>query len=297
MTFKRPTNNRRRQQNTQGNEPEIFGDFCQKKFVKLNRMMCDKVFNILNQHFKFDKKQPVELDLNELTPEYMVTIERKNIHNFLLFLVKIDGKNYNIFIKNINGKLIFYSVKFCFDDKLYRGTLFNGSLVKNKHGFWLYYINDLLYLQDKYIQRYKMTQKLNIITEILKTGYVYDDFLNVCHIQLDSFFLFNNVQFLDESKKLILIPDRYEMKSFYFHLLFEENKENIKPNNGVTKDFELREMHIKEVFGLFENNEFVDIAYIRLKKHHMELVNRIKTSRVYVKCEYNSHMKSWEVVK
>ena len=266
------------------------------KFLKLDRETCDKVFNILNKHFGFDKKQPVELNLNELTPEYMVTIEKENSHNFQLFLIKIDGKNYNIFIKNMNGKLAFYAVKFCFDDNLYKGTLFNGSMVKNQHGFWLYYINDILYLQDKYVQRYKMTQKLEIISDILKTGYMYDDFLNVCHIQLDSFFLFNNVQFIDKTQKLLFIPEIYEMKSYHFQLEFkEENKENI--NTNEIKNYELKGMDIKEVFGLYENNKMIDIAYIRTKQHHINLVNKIKNGRVFVNCKYNEHMESWEVLE
>lgn len=297
MPFKRPTNNRHnKQQNKPRNDPEMFGDFCEKKFLKLDRATCDSVFGILNKHFGFDKKQTTELNLNELTTEYMVTIKKENTHNFQLFLIEIDGKKYNIFVKNVNGRLAFYSVKFCFDDNLYRGTLFNGSMVKNQHGFWLYYINDILYLQNKYVQNYKMSKKLEIISDVLKNGYVYDDFLNVCHIQMDSYFLFNNVQFIEKTCKLVFIPEHYNMKSYHIVLrMDDEDKENVIPT-GV-KEFEMREMNIKEVFGLYENGKFVDIAYIRVKTYHMELVNRIKTSRVYVNCEYNSHMKSWEILE
>ena len=232
MPFKRPTNKRNnqsnKQRNDQRNDQEIFGDFCEKKFLKLDRNTSDRVFDILNNHFGFDKKQTSELNLNELTTDYMVTIEKENTHNFQLFLIEINGKKYNIFIKKINGRLAFYSVKFCFDNNLYRGTLFNGSMVKNKHGFWLYYINDILYLQDKYIQKYNMSKKLEIISDVLKNGYVYDDFLNVCHIQMDSYFLFNNIQFIEKSCKLIFIPEQYNMKSYSMDLrLNEENKENV----------------------------------------------------------------------
>ena len=291
MTFKLPV-----RYNKHGNDQEKFGDFCEKKFVILDKEICDKVYNILNKHFRFDKKQPMELDINKLTPDYMVTIEKENAHEFQLFLIKIEGKNYNIFIKNINGRLAFYTVKFCFDDNLYRGTMFNGSMVKNKHGFWLYHINDILYLQDKYIQKYKLSCKLEIISDILKNGYIYDDFLNVCYIQLDSFFLFNNIQFIDKTCKLLFIPERYDMKTYEFVLKKDsEDKENIKPSGE--KSFELKEMDIKEVFGLYDNREFMGIAYIKKKSHHIELVNRIKTSRVHVTCKYNNHMESWEILE
>ena len=75
----------------------------------------------------------------------------------------------------------------------------------------------------------------------------------------------------------------------------EETNKKIISTTDI-KEYELREMDIKEVFGLYENRNFVDIAYIKTKKQHLELVEKLKAGNVYVKCKYNNLVESWEIL-
>ena len=291
--------NNQRYQNPQQNFkeiPETFSNFCKKKCASLSKDVQQILYTQITQQYGFQQKNNTPLqDIQEITKDYLITINKKNKFPFMLFLTRIQNKNYSIFIYNNKGQLHFYSVKFAFSNDLYNGTLFTGELVKNKKGCWIYYLNDLVYYKNEYYMNDKLSNKIKLLAEIMKSEYEFDEFMNVCHIQIRSYFLFNHLRFITNDCQILFVPE-YDEQNIYSYNVVVPKKEVIKTQNNDEKKFKIQKTGMVDVYELYElkTNKFDSIA----------CVNKLKTSRFLkeqfqdkdsfvINTKYSEYFKSW----
>jgi len=49
---------------------------------------------------------------------------------------------------------------------------------------------------------------------LLKNEYEFDDYMNVCHLQIKGFLLFNHLQFIKKDCKLLFVPEYFNDKIY-----------------------------------------------------------------------------------
>ena len=261
--------------------------FCDKKASSLDnntlREICKQLkfkytYNLEKQRFEI----LTDVNIHSLKENpHLVSFKLKG-HNFLLFLTTIKGKKYCLFIEKKNDNNIkIYSVKFRFDIDLYNGTLFEGILTVNSKQCWIYFINDIYCMNGDRINKIPFSKRLENISNILKMKYKYNDFMNVCHIQMQSFFLYHHLEMIkkDSDKQIIFHPECGTHKFIYYM-----NKVPVKVHNIINREmvFEIRATYLPDVYELwcFKNNKF--------SKNSIATVSTLKTS-LFVRKIFKEH--------
>jgi hypothetical protein len=195
-----------------------------------------------------------------LTSKYYTFLNKKNVNNlkenhfqvslstfgkkFILFITRYNTKKYCIFINKKNDAMTVTQLKF--NDDIFKGTLFDGELVKNENGKWIYLINDIAYYKGENIITKSFIERQNIIDNILK-----DDHDNDINNISQTFYIskkmyFDNCHIKDLVEKYMNCLN-YKCAGLYFKNInnFSDNYLFIFPecrsdskilNNGITVD-------------------------------------------------------------
>ncbi len=113
-------------------------------------------YNFLNENnIHYLKNKPYKVCLNTFGQKY------------LLYLTKYDNKKYCIFINRKRQDMIY--IRFRFSAELFTNTLFDGELIKNSEGEWIYAITDILSYQGENIKETKtLNERLDILNDIME---------------------------------------------------------------------------------------------------------------------------------
>ena len=131
------------------------------------------------------------------------------------------------------------------------------------------------------VNKISFSERLENISNILKMKYKYNDFLNVCHIQIQSFFLYHHLEMIKKnSDKQIIFHPEYGTHKFIYYM----NKTPIKVNNIINREmvFEIRSTYVPDVYELwcFKNN--------KLSKNSIATISTLKTS-LFVRKIFEEH--------
>lgn len=288
-------NNNRQPQKIFKPHQETFTNFCQNKCVSIDDNIKRILYNQITQQYQFEHKPVLKLENQMPHPEYLVTINKKNKYNFLLFLTRIHNKNYSVFVYNNKGQLHFYSVKFNFSEELYNGTLFKGELVKNQKECWIFYISDLVYYKQQYHFNNRMSNKLQLLAKILKEEYEFDDFLNVCHIQIKSYFTFNHLHFIKKDCQILFIPEHFQDHIYSYDIVLPK-KEVVQIKNNEVMEFEIVKTDTSDVYELYDINtkRFDSIACVNKLRTSLYLREQFEDKDSFItKAKYSVYFKSW----
>ena len=94
---------------------------------------------------------------------------------YLLYLKKIDGKNFVFFINRKTGQII--KAKFTFMASLFEGTLAEGELVRTGEdgtGDWIFLINDLIYYEGADWMKKPWEKRNETLQEMIQKKYRHD---------------------------------------------------------------------------------------------------------------------------
>lgn len=273
--------------------------FCDKKSSLLDNNTLREICKQLKFKYTYNlEKQRFEIldsgNIHRLNEKPHLVSFKLQGHNFLLFLTTIKGKKYCLFIEKKNDNNIkIYSVKFRFDTDLYNGTLFEGILTVNSKQCWIYFINDVYCMSGDRINKIPFSKRLENISNILKTKYKYNDFMNVCHIQVQSFFLYHHLEMIKQKsdKQIIFHPEHGTHKFIY-----SMNKIPVKITNIINKEmvFEIRDTYLPDVYELwcFKNNKLcknsiATVSSLKTSLFVRKLFKERKTKNpIYVVCKY-----------
>jgi len=205
--------------------------FCSR--IGYNIKMDDakkKIMDDLESIFKFKVIQKHNEKYNEtfipkLTNNPHLVSVRTNGNPYLLYLTKFNFVNQCIFIdKKVQSGYFLPRIilsKFRFDDSLFEGTLFDGEMVKDRDGNWIFLICDLIGYKGVYQENINLVKRLNILYDIFQNQYMKDEY-DVCHFQIKKYFKYEEIENVIGE----FIPQlRYTCRGIYFKPLFLKFKD------------------------------------------------------------------------
>ena len=284
----------------------LFGNLT----YKISKILLNECRQIFFEKFKFYLPEPVNLKKYHsfLNEKYLLRIKKKNTILIILFLIKINQKNYNICI--INKK--FYFIHLLFDDKIYvNGTVFIGDLIEQNNN-WFFFINDLIYLNGNILlKKKKFSKRLILCHDILRNKYKIKDKKNLnanfltFYIKLTGYFLFNHFDLI--KKNTVLFKSENDVIDFYYNhdddfsyngggSNSNNNKKHLKIINNQEKLFMVKKTQQTDVYLLYEINshEEFDILGIFSKKQSNYLKHIFKKVNTQtLLCQYNNFFNCW----
>jgi hypothetical protein len=257
-------------------------------------------------------------NLNEIkTNKYYITSHIQGL-NFLLLMIKIKDKNYNILISkkelrynleqnNINDLKMYYFELNNINDEYYNGTIFDGRIIKNnimliQECYIFNSINMLnINLQDKFKKINKCFDYLNNNLDNLNFKlcdiYEYKDSLQLINSIKTSEFKINGFIFLPyfTNPHYIYVNDN-EFEIFK-NKTFSINASNIKSNNLSHSVFLMKKTNIPDVYELFNVNDInikEGIAHIpNIKSSHFFRDLFKKKNMIQVPCLKSEKFNKW----
>ena len=254
-------------------------------------------------------------NINDLSKNQYLLTFKTNGNPFYLFLTSVNDKNYSLFIDYSNpNNIIIYNVKLRFNCELYYDTIIDGELLLNEKNNWIFMLNNILYIKGEYIGNKLLGYRISILSDILRNQYKFDDFLNHCHLQLRSYFLYNHLELLSttQNSNLLLVPE-YSNKPI-LHFIIKNLHKNEKIINNLSlnmdkikeKKYYVIQTNTPDVFELYneevEDNKdkyFKGIACLSTKNQSFymkKLFDEIKQNQkgIWINFIYNKLLKGWE---
>ena len=271
------------------NNKNDFSYFCHKKYIILDDQTKKGLIEQFMNRFKFNGIKIEQLtNINNLNPNYLVSFEKSNKINCLLFITTYNNKKYSVFM--IGNDI--YSVKFRFDSELYNGTLISGEISKNKKDCWIFYVNDMIYYLGNYVQLQQLSNRLELCHDFIRNKYAFDDFMNVCHVQMKSYFIFNHLKFVKKDCRLIFHPEYSNNLTFYYDIKFEDKENKISKKE---KQFLITRID-ENTYNMFilETKEHFDLLGITSIEMSNNLTKIFKNkNNLILNCKYSNLVQSW----
>lgn len=149
---------------------------------------------------------------------------KTNGNPYLLYLTRHNFVNQCIFIDKKIQQGYFLPrmivVRFRFDDRLFAGTMFDGEMIKDANGRWIYMISDLLAHEGKYMENIGLVKRVNIVYDELENRFVEDEF-DVCHFQVKRYFKYGSMNSLMDLASQL----PYTCRGIYFKPLYLKFKD------------------------------------------------------------------------
>ena len=208
------------------------------EFKTLPLSFCSReAHNVVNNEIK-------ELIMNNLK-KYDISINTKRAYilnsKSIYFIektqhiisIKSSGTNYYLFLTNINNiNYCFYidrkikngytypriiSIKYGFDDTVFKDTLIDGELVKHQDedNSWMFLISDIIILKGEKLSCNIIT-RFNKLYSLLKQDYTVNEDLDICPLVVKKLFLYKDYDYLITQ----FIPClKYRTNGLYFNSL------------------------------------------------------------------------------
>ena len=252
---------------------------------------------------------------------------------YLLFLTQINNVNYCFFIdKKIKEGYDYpkiFILPYQFDSELYKGSLFECELIRDKQNNWLISIGDIYYLKGKNLNKMIIIDRMNSIHQIFTDNYHGSPFSEICPIQIKKYFDYKDINDCFEN----FIPKLpYQIRGLYFVpfktkyskiLYLIPRDKMIQGGNQYKKSHETKSQGTKIIGKSIKKNYQTfrimktlkpDVYELYLKdndslsKQGIALVQTIDTSQflitlfkdkgqcdeVYVNCKLDENFNKWE---
>ena len=257
---------------------------------------------------------------------------------YLLFLTQINNTNYCFLIdKKTNNKYNYPKiliVPYDFHNDLYKGTLFECELIKDKNNNWLLGINDIYCSEGKNLNKVIIIDRINTVNSILDTKFKQSNYSNICPIFVKKYFDYNLIRYVKDKfipslpyniRGIYFIPLRVDYSNIlYLFSKSDGNSQNMNTMNTIiknntntmntmnnsnqsndTKVFRIMKTMKPDVYELYlkDNNNLIKkgIALIQTTELSQKVLSYFKdkdpTIEVKVECNYDKHFKKWKPVR
>ena len=231
-----------------------------------NIKIIQKHFDVLNES-NFKK-------LNEIP--HLVSL-KTNGNPYLLYLTKHNFTNLSIFIdKKIQPgyflpRMIITYLQF--DDHLYDNTLFEGEMIKDNDGKWIFIINDIYIYKNKLLVKNNILNRIDLINNILNNNF--NNKSSICSFEIKKYFKYDDMKYLIEefSKKL-----NYTSRGIYFTPLYFKFKTILYNfDDSLINTVKKVKYQNNDEFMLMKNNKITN-AKPRQKENTRSKINIVNTS-------------------
>jgi len=235
---------------------------------------------------------------------------------YFLYCTQINDVNYCFLIdKKIKDGYKFpkiFLVHYRFESEIFNGTLFETELLRDNCNKWHLLIGDIYIYKGEKLDNKQITERMNIINDIILNKYIDDTFCNICPIKIKRYFDINQIKYITEEfidkldyrvRGLYFVP----LKTSYAKILYifkddEYKKSNYK--NKTTINFKIVKTIKPDVYELYLNNE----TKSSIIKHSYASIPNIKTSLwlkelfdqkedIIVECKLNKRFNKWSPIK
>lgn len=245
----------------------------------------------------------------------MLACLRSNGNPYYMFLTQYNDKNLCIFVdKKIQTS---YSLPrmvcafFQIQSSLFKGSVFDGEMVKDSNDNWMFLINDVLALGGTAMASVNFCDRLAAIHDALKTKFR-ESSVDVCKFQVKKYAT------VDKLQDLLDVQLPYTNRGIVFKPLYSKFQDMqfnfddsvVKPVNRETKivksefvsDLRLLQKKIAVSRGPCVDN-YTSVegdVFVRTLKHALFMrtlfVNQPVNKTVEVECIWNSNFNMWELV-
>ena len=235
---------------------------------------------------------------------------------YFLFCTQINDVNYCFLIdKKIKDGYKFpkiFLVHYRFESEIFNGTLFETELLRDNCNKWHLLIGDIYIYKGEKLDNKQITERMNIINDIILNKYIDDTFCNICPIKIKRYFDINQIKYITEEfidkldyriRGLYFVP----LKTSYAKILYMFNDDEYKKSNYKNKttiNFKIVKTIKPDVYELYLNNE----TKSSIIKHSYASIPNIKTSLwlkelfdqkedIIVECKLNKRFNKWAPIK
>jgi len=235
---------------------------------------------------------------------------------YLLFCTQINDTNYCFLIdKKVKDGYEYpkiFIVHYRFDPHLFKGTLFETELIRDKHNKWGLLIGDMYNYKGESLQNTQIHERVNKCITILEEEYINDSFCNICPLMIKKYFDYHQTEDI-LSNFVPSLP--YRIRGMYFvplkpsyskilYLFGDNDYKQVNSTKKKTINFRVIPTITPDVYELYLYNE----QKTNLEKHSYASIPDIKTSRwikeltdtkdeVIVECKYHTSFKKWMPLK
>lgn len=147
--------------------------------------------------------------------------------NYFLFLTKINGVNNALFIdcKTKQGYTLprIITAEFRFSDDLFKGTVFDGEIVRDREDNWMFLISNIVALRGRVVVA-NFVARINLIYKVLAESYKPDPIIDICPIKVKKVYRYSDYDRLI----LMYIPNHeYEIKGMFFNSLTNKHSNHL----------------------------------------------------------------------
>ena len=296
----------------------------------------EKIMDILKKKYNINFKSNRAMILTSKTVNYLrnphfISVKTTGT-NYFLFLTNIDTINYAFYIDRKVKQGYTYpriiSVKYSFNDDVFKDTLLDGELVKDKDNNWMFLISDLI-LAEGVLLKQNISYRINYLYQLLNKKYREDKHTDICPLVVKKFF---NYSQYNELIALFLPNLTYGVRGLYFnslntkhanHLFLypqdkdsnsnksnksnksNESNELIKKQDEINKEFKSLTFQIKstiqpEIYDLYyknDTNELIKFDTARVANlKSSKLISKLfkENDNVFVNCKFNPKFAKWE---
>ena len=227
---------------------------------------------IIKKHFdKLDAHQLGRLQKNP----HLVCL-RSNGNPYYLYLTRYQNTNQCFFVdKKVQGgyhlpRIIISKLRF-HDSLFAKDTLFEGEMVKDVHGNWVYLIHDLIAYQGVHLEKENIVKRINIVYDILSTCFVSDE-TDVCFVQVKKYVTCDKI---NELVYDVMPTPPYTCRGMYFKPLFMKFIDVLMNFDDTLIKKVHRVKYQGANQGFLENKDAVVLAQPRAQeaKHTLEVVH------------------------
>lgn len=233
--------------------------------------------------------------LNDLYKLYGIKIIQKHYHkidennikyitsNPHLCSLRSNGNPYYMYFTTYNDIPIIYFidkkvhpgyqkprillVRGLFCESLYNNTLIDGEMVKTRGNKWVFLMNDVMVYEGKHLTNVVLSERLNILYNLLETKYTPDETIDVCSYKIKTYYTVckeSLMKLIDISKDL-----DYTCRGIYFwsyHLKFKPKLYNFNEEQIISvvrkvkdeTDFQLKPSEPIQIDTNSQNDESKD---------------------------------------
>ena len=305
-------------------DTELKGQIKEFLWDKAKTRPMDKNYRILNKG-----------SLQHLTKyPHLVTLSTYG-KKFLLCMIKIEDKNHTIFIDRKREMMIYMPMGF--DKNLYQGTIFDGELMKDNDGQWIYFVTDIHLYKGKGTYMKPLQERIEIVKDILENQYIINE-MDFCTFEMKEYFSYAFLEDLSNGYRQrlnykcsgLIFKNQIKSEKALLYIFMENRTNTIQPQSTTSfvnvpikpkikvvdsallddedfiaenRVFLLKTTELPDVYELYaldkdQKNIKVGMAGITSLEISQNISNIIgDQEELSMECRYIPRFKKWEPVK
>lgn len=290
----------------------------------------------LNINLKTPKTVVIQQDkliqLKHDHPENYLAKHKTSSYKYLLFITMYNYTKYCLFFDK--RKKEFYSVKFRFDQDVFKDTILDGEFFtsdKNGRSNSIFYIDDVWYCCGIDVRNEVLSKRLTSFKNIIEnksnsdnntdntnntTRYIHDRVLQICELKCRPYFNLHNLSKILTRTKII-VSMNYNDPIIIYNDFIDKKTDNIieslpdeniikffikHPNDQLKKNnnkiFKIRKTLTPDVYQLIDNNTIHSIAAIPTLEDSKFIRNLFNENKeLMMECQYISKFNKWKPFK